>query len=167
MCWQEKGEQIPLTSSRKVSPFCPVSGIEEEVGVKSQMLPYGRSLEQGLMNGTKLLRHALLLAGALLGGAGDPPDHCQPLEECREDRDSCPVSLANGLSSHRQVTLSRSKLSSCLSVLCSHLLASHRWVEVTLFEYRLGLSLGLNCKLEFMQGELDGCKYQAQPLVEI
>lgn len=34
------------------------------------------------MNGTNLL-----LAGALLDGAGDPPDHCQPLEKCREHRD--------------------------------------------------------------------------------
>lgn len=120
--------------------------------MKSQKLPHGRCIEQGLMNGTKRL-----LPGALLGGAGDPPDHC------REDGHSCPVPLANGLSSHGQVTHPRSKLSSCLSILSSHLLASHRWVEVTLFEYRLGLSLGLNCKLEFMQGELDGCKYQAQP----
>lgn len=121
------------------------------MGVKSQRLPHGRPIEQGLRNGTKLL-----LAGALLDGAGDPPDHC------REDGDGCPVSLANGLSSHIQVTHPRNKLSSCLSILSSHPLASHRWVEVTLFECRLGLSLGLNCKLEFMQGELDGCKYQAQ-----
>lgn len=126
--------------------------------MKSQKLPHGRPIEQDLMNETKLL-----LAGAFLDGAGDPPDHCQALEECREHRDSCPASLANGLSSHSQVTLSRSKLSSCLSILSSHLLASHGWVEVTLFEYRLHLSLRLNCKLEFMQGELHGCKYQAQP----
>lgn len=50
------------------------------MGLKRQMLPHGRPIDQGLMNGTKLL-----LAGALLDGAGDPPDHCQPLKECSKN----------------------------------------------------------------------------------
>lgn len=128
-----KESRSHLTGSRKVSLLCPLSGIEEEVGLKRQTLPHGKPIDQGLMNGTKLL-----LAGALLDGAGDPPEHCQPPEERMKNRDSCPDSLANGLSSHSQVTLSRIKLSSCLSVLSSHLLASHRWVEVTRFEYKTG-----------------------------